>query len=134
LLLFSDRRYNGEYLLRGENVHDEQQNHLVFTVKYHRQRATNQWKATTNEEPAIETLDVEGVLGLAIGQWQARPEADEDDATIYLSVKFDPRFFDLSPELQEGRIAMTEKANQIADQEFLKRYPSAKVEHVRGEP
>jgi hypothetical protein len=111
----------------------EERSHVVFRVKYHRQRGTNQWKATTNEEPGIQALNVESVMEFADGQWEGQTEADEKQARIHVSIERDPRFFDLSPELEKARMAMTEKANQMADRELLKRHPGAEIEHDTGE-
>jgi len=107
----------------------KKQNHRVFRVQYFRQKETNQWKARTAEEQGLEATKTEGVMGLATAQWERQTEADENHAVIYVSVECDPRYFDMSPELEEARIAMLEKANHIADRKFLKRHPDAKIEH-----
>ena len=112
----------------------EEQSHLVFSVKYHRQGRTNQWKATANEEPGIQALNFKGFIELATAQWDEQTEADENHARIYVAIERDPRFFDLSPELEEARMALLEKASQIADEEFLNRHPDAEIEHGEDEP
>ena len=53
-------------------MHGEERSHVVFSVKYHRQRGTNQWKATTNKEPGIQALNVESVMEFADGQWEGQ--------------------------------------------------------------
>ena len=68
-------------------------------------------------------------MGLATPKREGETEAEEKYAIVYVSVKRDPRYFDTSPELEEAQIAMLEKANQMADQEFLNRHPDAKIEH-----
>lgn len=107
----------------------EKQDHLVFSVEYIRQGKTNQWKVKTKEETKLKAKDTEGVMGLATTQGEEKTKADENHAKIYVSVKRDPRYFDMSPEFEEAQIAMMEKTNQIADEEFLKRHPDAKIVH-----
>lgn len=107
----------------------EKQSHQVFRVQYIREGETNQWKARTTEEQGLKAIDTEGVMGLATARWEGQTEAEENHATINVSVERDPRYFDMSPESEEARIAMLEKTNQIADQKFLKRHPDAKIEH-----
>jgi hypothetical protein len=99
----------------------EKQDHQVFRVEYIRQGTTNQWKEKLNKEPELKAIGTEKVMGLATTQWGGQTKADENHATIFVSVERDPRYFDMSPELEEAQIAMMEKANQIADREFLKR-------------
>ena len=107
----------------------EKQSYVVFRVEYIRQRKANQWKAKTTEEVGLKAIDSEAVMGLAAPQREGETEAEEKYAIVHVSVKRDPRYFDMSPQEQEAQIAMLEKANQIADQEFLKRHPDAKIEH-----
>ncbi len=106
----------------------EERRLCVFEVEYIRQRGTNRWKAKTSEKPGMPALKSEGFMGLATAQWEGQTKADENHATIHVSIKRDPRYFDLSPELEEGRIAMAEKANGIADRELRKRHPDAEIE------
>jgi hypothetical protein len=94
----------------------EKQGH-VFNVRYTRQGKTNQWKAKTTEEQGLKAINAEKVMGLATTRWEDQTKADENHATIFVSV------------LEEAQIAMPEKANQVADKEFLKRHPGAKIEH-----
>jgi hypothetical protein len=107
----------------------EKQNHQVFCVEYIRQGITNQWKVKTNDEQGVKAIDTEKVMALGTARWGRETVADENHATIFVSVKRDPRYFDMSPELREAQIAMMEKANQIADKEFLQRHPDAKIKH-----
>lgn len=107
----------------------EKQSHQVFSVEYIRQGKTNQWKVKTNEEQKLKAIAIEKVMGLATTQLEEQTKADENHATIFVSVKRDPRYFDMSPEFEEAQMAMLEKANQIADKEFLKRHPDAKIVH-----
>lgn len=107
----------------------EKQSHQVFSVEYIRQEKTNQWKAKITEEQKLKAIAIEKVMGLATTQWEGQIEADENYAKIFVSVERDPRYFDMSPELEEAQIAMLEKANQIADKEFLKRHPDANIKH-----
>jgi hypothetical protein len=81
------------------------------------------------EDVGLKAIDTEAVIELATPQREGETEAEEKYAIVYVSVKRDPRYFDMSPEEQEAQIAMLEKANQIADQEFLKRHSDAKIEH-----
>jgi hypothetical protein len=90
----------------------------------------NQWKAKTTEEVGLKAIDTEAVMGLATPQREGETEAEEKYAIVHVSVKRDPRYFDTSPELEEALRAMLEKANQMADQSFLKRHPEAKIEHI----
>jgi hypothetical protein len=107
----------------------EKQSYQVFRVEYIRQREENQWKAKSTEEIGRKAIDAEAVMELATSQRKGETVAEEKYAIVYVSVKRDPRYFDMSPEEQEAQIAMLEKANQIADQEFLKRHPDANIEH-----
>ena len=107
----------------------EKQSYQVFRVEYIRQRKENQWKVKTTEEIGRKAIDTEAVMELATPRREGETAAEEKHAVVYVSVKRDPRYFDMSPEEQEAQIAMLEKANQIADQEFLKRHPDAKIEH-----
>lgn len=107
----------------------EKQDHQVFRVEYIRQGTTNQWKAKLNKEPELKAIGTDKVMGLATARWGEQTKADENHATIFVSVKRDPKDFDMSPELEEARIAMTEKVNQLADKDFLKRHPDAKIVH-----
>lgn len=106
----------------------EKQSYVVFRVEYIRQRKANQWKAKTTEEVGLKASDTETVMGLATAQREGETEAEEKYAIVHVSVKRDPRYFDRSPEEQEAQVAMLEKAKQMADQEFLKRHPDAKIE------
>lgn len=106
----------------------EERSCCVFEVEYIRQRGTNSWKAKTNEVPGMQALKAEGIVPW-IAHWEGQTAADENHATIHVSIERDPRFFDLSRELEEARIAMTEKANRIADRELTKRHPDAEIEH-----
>ena len=106
----------------------EKQSYVVFRVEYIRQREANQWKAKTTEEVGLKGIDTEAVMGLAAPQREGETEAEEKYAIVYVSVKRDPRYFDRSRELDESLIAMLEKANQMADQNFLKRHPDAMIE------
>jgi hypothetical protein len=74
-------------------------------------------------------LKAEGIMQLATAQPEGQTAADDIHATILVSIERDPRFFDLSCELEEARIAMTEKANRIADGKFRERHPDAEIEH-----
>jgi hypothetical protein len=98
--------------------------------RYIREGKTNQWKAKTTIAQGIKTSISEGAHGLFTSQWgeQAKKE-DQKREEILVPVKRDPRYFDMSPELEKAQIAMMEEANQIADKEFLKRYPDAKIKH-----
>ena len=107
----------------------EKQSYQVFRVEYIRQREENQWKVKTTEEIGRKAIDAEAVMELATSQRKGETVAEEKYAIVYVSVKRDPRYFDMSPEEQEAQIAMLEKANQIADQEFLKRHSDAKIKH-----
>ena len=107
----------------------EKQNRQVFCVQYIRQGKTNQWKARTTEEQGVKAIDTEGVMALVTTQWENKIEAKDDRPKIYATVERDPRYFDMSSELEEAQIAMLGKANQMADQDFLKRHPDAKIEH-----
>jgi hypothetical protein len=107
----------------------EKVSYEVFRVEYIRQRGVNQWKAKTTEEIGLKAIDTEAVMGLATPHREGETETEEKYAIVHVSVKCDPRYFGMSPELEEGRIAMLEKANHIADQKFLKRHPYAKIEH-----
>jgi hypothetical protein len=106
----------------------EKQSYVVFRVEYIRQREANQWKAKTTEEVGLKAIDTEAVMWLAAPQREGETEAEEKYAIVHVSVKRDPRYFDMSPEEQEARIAMLEKANQLADQKFLERHPDSKIE------
>ena len=110
----------------------EKQSYQVFRVEYIRQRKANQWKVKTTEEIGLKAIDTEAVMGLATPKREGETEAEEKYAIVYVSVKRDPRYFDTSPELEEAQIAMLEKANQMADQIFLKRHPDAKIERSEG--
>lgn len=107
----------------------EKQSYQVFRVEYIRQRIGNRWKVKTTEEVGLKAIDAEAVMELATPQREGEPEAEEKYAVVYVSVKRDPRYIEMSPELEEVRIAMLEKANQMADEEFLKRHPDASLEH-----
>ncbi len=107
----------------------EERSYCVFEVKYIRQRGTNGWKARTTEAPAMKALKAERFMGFSTSQWEGQTKADENHIAVCVSIERDPRFFDLSPELEEARIAMTEKANRIADRELRKRHPDAEIEH-----
>jgi len=106
----------------------EKQSRQVFRVEYIRQREKNQWKARTTEEQGLKAIDTEDVM-VSVARFEGQTEAEEDHLTIHVFVERDPRYFDMSPELEEARIAMLEKANQRADQKFLKRHPNAKIKH-----
>ena len=108
----------------------EKQNYVVFRVEYIRQREANQWKAKTTEEVGLQASDTETVMGLATAQREGETAAEEKYAIVHVSVKRDPRYFDRSRELEEALMAMLGKANQMADQNFLKRHPDAKIERT----
>jgi hypothetical protein len=108
-----------------------ERSYCVFAVQYTRQIGTNRWKAETNEKPGMTALNAEGIMSFVTAGWGEQREVDTNHATILVSIERDLRFFPLSPELEEGRIAMTEKANQVADRELTKRHPDAEIE--RGE-
>lgn len=109
---------------------DEWQGYQAFTVKYHRQGRTNQWKARTTEAQDGEAFKTEGVKSSSIGGWVGQREEDLNHASIFVSVKLDPGLFDMSPEREEALIAMSAKAREIADQEFLRNHPDAEIVHV----
>jgi hypothetical protein len=106
----------------------EKQSYEVFRVEYIRQRKANQWKAKTTEEPGRKAIDTEAVMAFATPQREGETEAEEKYAIVYVSVKRDPRYFPMSPEEAEALRAMLKEANQMADQEFMKRHPDAKIE------
>ena len=106
------------------------QNYQGFQVKYYRRRQSSQWEAKTILEQGPSNFKSEGVKGgSGPSLCEGQTEADVTHDFILVSVQRDPRFFDLSPELEEARIAMTEKANEMADAKFLERHPGAEIEH-----
>jgi hypothetical protein len=100
----------------------------VFKVQYIRQGKMNQWKART-EDQGQETNKGEGVMGSFTARWKEQTEANENHATLSISIQTDPRYFEMSPEFEEARRTMLEKVNRTADQEFLKRHPDAHIDH-----
>jgi hypothetical protein len=106
---------------------NESQDRVVYSVTYSRQPGSNQWSPTITEEPGMTAMYKEGGMGTWVTFWEGRTTADEVRARTYVSVERDPRFYELSPELGEARTAMVDKVTQIADAEFLQRYPGAEI-------
>ncbi len=105
----------------------ENDGRIVFEVKYMQQRGTNRWKAEIRE-PSINRIPMTEDATQIIARWEGETAADEKHATILVSVKGDRGHHELSPAL-EARIAMSERAREIADLEFRKRHPDAEIEH-----
>lgn len=105
---------------------------ISYIVRYIRQGKTNQWKAKTTIEQGIKTNITEGANGSFTVQWKEQTKEDQKSEEILVIIERDPRYFDMSLELEEAQIAMLEKANQIADKEFLKRHPGSKIEHTES--
>jgi hypothetical protein len=102
---------------------------IIFIVRYIRQGKTDQWKAKTTIEQGIKTHISEKAHGSFVAQWGEQKRGDQNSEEIFVPIERDPRDFDMSPELEEAQIAMLEKANQIANKEFLKRHPDANIKH-----
>jgi len=90
---------------------------ISYIVRYIRQGKTNQWKAKTPIEQGIKTNITEVAHGSFTAQWKEQTKEDQKSEEIFVLVE------------RDAQIAMLEKANQIADKEFLKRHPGSKIEH-----
>jgi len=103
------------------------QDRVVYSVTYARSPSSYEWEATITEEPGMSAMYKQGGMGTWVTFWEGQPAADEDRARVYVSVERDQRFFDLSPQREEARAAMMNRANEIADREFSERYPNGQI-------
>lgn len=103
------------------------QDRVIYSVTYSRQPGSNQWKATITEEPGMTAMYKQGGMGTWVTFWDGQTTTEGVRARTYVSIERDPRFYDLSPKLEEARLAMIHRANEIADREFLDRCPKAEI-------
>jgi len=104
---------------------------ISYIIRYIRQGETNQWKAKATTEEGIKTNISERAHSSFTAQFQDQTKEDQISQSIYVTIKRDPRYFDMSRELEEALITMREEAYQMADKIFLKKHPDAIIEYYR---
>jgi hypothetical protein len=106
----------------------KKRSHQGFKIEYARQRETNKWKATMTELPEVDIVTTEGTEGFATARWEGQTSVQENHATVTVLLESAPRLVHGSTEAEVGG-TVYEKAERMADLEFLARHPDADVKH-----
>jgi hypothetical protein len=110
---------------RGISTHNWRR--LEFNFRYIRQNNTNVWTALPELRHLAEGEHGSGVLGTAVVLWDREPEGDKNVANITVVLEYDPRLRDARD--QPGLLrALTEQAQKLADESFLRRQRKAVIE------
>src|SRR5262249_36141277 len=102
----------------------------AYTVRYHREDRSNNWRATTRRGRMLRDVTARGAVAYTSARWEGQTADDENFATVSVLLELDPRCDDRDLIVHPNTwVALGDQANEMADEMFRLHHPEAVIEH-----